>query len=372
MLNSAESHLCFSHLVIVIDPSLSVTLPGVQSGTDFTTGVMSDSELLDKAIDFYRVVLALCPPDHSHRSLSLNNLAISLDARFKQRGVQSDLDEAIDLHRAALALCPPGHSHRSLSLNNLAISLRDRFDQRGVLSDLDEAIDLHQAALALRPPGHSHRSSSLDNLAISLRDRFKQRGVLSDLDEAIDLHQAALALLPPGHSHRSSSLGNLASSLKDRFHQQGVLSDLDEAFMLYAQLSQISHVVLYSDLHAIKSWTISAEQFTHSSALTAYQTALRSLDDWQHVAGLSSSSHYFDVVSKATSSLPMDAFSCGVRHNAFKIAVELAEQGRAVFWSQLARFHTPLDEISASGNKNFSSRVQGPQLSPSQHPRGLF
>jgi len=190
---------------------------------------------------------------------------------------------------------------------------------------------------------------SLNNLAISLRVRFEQQGVLSDLDEAIDLLRAALALCPSGHSDRSMSLNNLANSLRDRFKQRGVLSDLDEAFTLHAQLSQISHAVLHSDLRAIKSWTISAEQFTHSSALTAYQTALRALDDWQHVAGLSSS-RYFDVVSKATSSFAMDAFSCGVRHNALKTAVELAEQGRAVFWSQLARFHTPLDEISASGD----------------------
>jgi len=147
------------------------------------------------------------------------------------------------------------------------------------------------------------------------------------------------------------SLNDLANSLGDRFRHESVLSDLDEAFTLYAQLSQISHAVsLGSDLHAVKSWTISAEQFKHSSALTAYQTALRVLDDWQHVAGLLSSSHYFDVVSKATSSLAMDAFSCGVRHNALKNAVELVEQGRAVFWSQLARFHTPLNDISASGD----------------------
>jgi len=191
---------------------------------------------------------------------------------------------------------------------------------------------------------------SLNNLAISLSDRFNQQGVLSDLDEVIDLHQAALALHPPGHLNRSMSLSNLATSLCVRFKQQGILSDLDEAFTLYAQLSQISHIVLHSDLHAIKSWTVSAEQLNHSSALTAYQTALRALDDWQHVAGLSSSSHHFDVVSKATSSLAMDAFSCGVRHNALTTAVELAEQGRAVFWSQLAHFHTPLDEISASGD----------------------
>ncbi|KAG2737083.1 hypothetical protein P692DRAFT_201875336, partial [Suillus brevipes Sb2] len=32
----------------------------------------------------------------------LNNLAVSLEDRFRQRGVPSDLDERIELHRAAL------------------------------------------------------------------------------------------------------------------------------------------------------------------------------------------------------------------------------------------------------------------------------
>jgi CHAT domain-containing protein len=220
----------------------------------------------------------------------------------------------------------------------------------GVLSDLDEAIELDQAALALHPPGHSNQSSSLNNLGIHLYARFEQRGVLSDLDEAIDLHQAALALCSTGHSNWSYSLQNLAFSLLARFKEHAQSSDLNEAFNLYGQLSHISHAVLHYDLNAVKSWTTSAEKLKHSSALAAYQTALKFLDNWQHVTGLLSSSNHFDVVSKATSTLAMDAFSCSVRHGALETAVELVEQGRAVFWTQLANFQTPLDEISASGD----------------------
>jgi len=109
-------------------------------------------------------------------------------------------------------------------------------------------------------------------------------------------------------------------------------------------------MILHHDIYTAKSWATSAEQLKHSSALAAYRTALRFLDDWQHAAGLSSSSHHFDLVRKATSSLAMDAFSCGVCDGALMTAVELVEQGRAVFWTQLARFHTPLDDISASGD----------------------
>ncbi|KAJ8589462.1 hypothetical protein M405DRAFT_791655 [Rhizopogon salebrosus TDB-379] len=310
-------------------------------------GVLSD---LDDAIDLHRAALALRSPGHSKRSESLNNLASHLYARFKQRGILSDLDEAIDLNQAALALCPPGHSERSASLNNFAISLHARFEQRGVLSDLDEAIDLHRATLALHPPGHPNQSLYLNNLGTCLYTRFQQRGILSDLDEAIDLDRAALALCPSGHSSRSDSLSNLAIHLYARFEQRSVLSDLDEVIDLDHAAIALHPPVLHGDLDAAKSWTTSAEKLKHSSALTAYQTALKFLDDWQHVTGLLSSSNHFDVVSKATSSLAMDAFSCCVCHGALETAVELVEQGRAVFWTQLAHFQTPLDAISASGD----------------------
>ncbi|KAG1830279.1 CHAT domain-containing protein [Suillus subalutaceus] len=258
--------------------------------------------------------------------------------------------------RAALRHCPPGNSRRSSSLNNLALSLRDRFKQRDIMSDLDEAIELHRAALLLRPPGHSDRSSSLNNLAINLRSRFEQRGIMSDLDEAIELHRAAL-LLPSPRSialHYSSVppvihfdphlLTISPTAFEADSSSGGVQSDLDEAFSLYLQLSCLSNAASRTDLSVVKSWAASADTLNHDSALLAYKTALKFLD--QHVALLSSSSHHFDVIREAVSSLATDAFSCSVRHCALTTAVELVEHGRAVFWTQLARFNTPLDELS--------------------------
>jgi CHAT domain-containing protein len=202
---------------------------------------------------------------------------------------------------------------------------------------------------------------SLNNLAISLGDRFTQRGDPSDLDEAIELHRAALLLRPPGHSDRSDSLNNLAVSLGDRFKQQGVPSDLDETFSLFSQLSHISHAVSRTDLTSAKSWATSAEATNHSSALVAYQTALKFLD--QHVALLSSSSRHYDAVSMATASLAVDAFSCSIRNGALATAVELVEQGRAVFWTQLARFRTTLDELSVARHTGAALSEEFKQLS---------
>ncbi|KAG2343882.1 hypothetical protein BDR05DRAFT_932887 [Suillus weaverae] len=256
--------------------------------------------------------------------------------------------------REALKRCPPGHSNRPQSLNNLAISLWNRFTQRGVPSDLDESVELHRAALLLRPSGHPDRSQSLNDLAVSLRDRFTQRG-------SIELHRAALLLCPPGHFDRSQSLNNLASSLRDRFNQRGIPSDLDETFSLFSQLPHISHAASHIDLTAAKSWAIAAEETNHGSALVAYQTALNFLD--QHVTLLSSSSRHFDVVRMATASLAVDAFSCSIRHGALTTAVELVEQGRAVFWTQLARLSSPFDELFLLGDTGAALEEEFKQLS---------
>jgi hypothetical protein len=51
-------------------------------------------------------------------------------------------------------------------------------------------------------------------------------------------------------------------------------------------------------------------------------------------------------VRKAISSLTMDS-SVPNRHGALSTVVELIEQSRAVFWTQLARFCTLLDHPSA-------------------------
>ncbi|KAG1734216.1 uncharacterized protein EDB91DRAFT_1250998 [Suillus paluster] len=218
-------------------------------------------------------------------SMSFTSIAISLETRFEQQTLLSDLDEAIELRRAVLAMLPPGHPVRCDSLAGLANGLQDRFQQQGVLYDLQipatgdpvrlsSAIELDRAALALCPPGHLHRSESLNNFAISLDDRFHQQGFLSDLDEVMELQRVALALRPSGHSDRSASLLHLAISLQCKSHYQGLSTDFDEIFKLYAQLSQVSHAFSRDDIRAAK-------------------TALKFLD--QYIAILSSSSHHFDV-----------------------------------------------------------------------------
>ena len=306
-------------------------------------GVMQD---LDEAVVLCREALNLCPQGHPTRSASLINLANRLSTRYKQIGVTEDLNEAIVLSREALHLHPQGHPDRSTSLISLASHLSTRCGQLGVMQDLDEAINLGREALNVLPQGHHFRSTSLDNLAVHLSSRYKQLGAMGDLDEAIILGREALNLRPQGHPDRSRSLDNLARHLCSRFTRSKRLQDKEELFNLYAQLAHIPQIVFSIDLSTTRSWIRVAEHFQNPTILLAYETSLRLLI--QHLSTLPSLPQHLDILKHLTSSLAVDAFSACLRKRAPTHAVELLEQGRGVFWSQLTRLHSPLDDVVAS------------------------
>lgn len=195
---------------------------------------------LDEAVSLHRQALALRPPPHPDRSVSLTNLGQTLQTVFAQGGQQRDLDEAITLHREALTMQSSQHRHRSQSFTNLGNALRTRFDHRGKQEDLKDAIKAHREALKLQPHSHPDRSTSLSNLGDALATHYAQNGGQErDLEEAITLYRQALELEPPPHPGRSISLGNLAKALIHRFAQMGQQGDVDEAISLLRQALEL-------------------------------------------------------------------------------------------------------------------------------------
>ncbi|KAI9458458.1 TPR-like protein [Boletus coccyginus] len=328
-----------------LDRSLSLNNLSVHLSTRYIQlGGMED---LREAIVLSREALDLCPQGHPHRSSSLNNLVNNLSTRYNQLGAMEDLREAIILGREALDLCPQGHPGRSLSLNNLAVCLSTRYKQLGEMEDLSEAIVLGRGALDLRPPGHPDRSSSLNYLADYLSTRFKQRGGMKDLDEAIALGREALDLCPQGHIHRSDSLNNLACSFRDRFIYLRQAKDKEEVFSLYTQFAHVPQFISSDDLYATRAWIRMAHDLQHPTIVLACETSLRLLT--QYLATLPPLPQHLDVLKSLTSSLAADAFSACLHENTPSHAVELLEQGRGVFWTQLTRLRSPLEDLVVSG-----------------------
>ena len=90
-----------------------------------------------------------------------------------------------------------------------------------------------------------------------------------------------------------------------------------------------------------------AEDFQHPTILLAYETSLRLLI--QHLATLPSLPQHLVILKNLMSSLAVDAFSACLRKRAPAHAVELLVQGRGVFWSQLTRLRSPLDDVIVPG-----------------------
>jgi len=303
-------------------------------------------EDLDEAIVLEREALYLHLQGHPGRSTSLNNLAVRLSTRYKQLGRMEDLDEAIVLDREALDLRPQGHPNRSQSLGNLAIHLSTRYNQLGRMEDLDEGIVLDREALDLRPQGHPSRPRSLNNLACELSARYEKLGAMKDLDEAIVLGREARDLCPQGHFLRFDSLINLACHLSVRFAHLSHLKDKDEVFSLYTQLAHVPQIVTTDGLSATRIWIRMAQRFQHPTILLAYESSLRSLT--QYLVTLPSLPQHLSILKNLTSSLAVDALSTCLHGRAPTHAVELLEQGRGVFWSQLTRIRSPLDDLVTS------------------------
>ena len=307
-------------------------------------GAMED---LNEAIVLARDTLALCTAGHTFRSTVLNNLSAYLSTRCNQLGAMEDLNEAIVLARDTLALSTAEHPGRPAFLSNLSNYLSTRYDQLGVMEDLSEAIVIARDTLALSTAEHPGRPTLLNNLSAHLTTRYKQLGAMEDLDEAIVLIRDALVLCPPGHRDRSMILQGLAGYLYTRFKKSSQLEDKEETFTLYAQLAHPFSVVSSTDLSAARAWIRAAEEFHHPTTLLAYQTSLRLLT--HHVTTLPPLPQHRTLLKRITSSLAMDTFSACLRNRSPKNAVELLEQGRGVFWSQLTRLRPPLDDVIASG-----------------------
>ncbi|KAG6376569.1 hypothetical protein JVT61DRAFT_1547 [Boletus reticuloceps] len=123
--------------------------------------------------------------------------------------------------------------------------------------------------------------------------------------------------------------------------------DKKSLFSLYAQLVDAPQLVSLTDLSAARAWIQVAEEFQHPATLLAYETSLQLLI--HHLAALPLLPQHLIILKERSASLAVDAFSACLRRGARVRAVELLEQGRSVFWSQLSRLRFPLDDVMASG-----------------------
>ncbi|KAG9029926.1 hypothetical protein FRB95_004722 [Tulasnella sp. JGI-2019a] len=320
-------------------------------------GQMGNMADLEESIRHNREALALCPIGHSYRASTLHNLGNGLETRFGRTGTMADLEDSIRCYEEALSLCPIGHYDRALALNNIGTGLSRRFEQTGNIGDLEESIRYHQEALTLRLDDHPDRASTLSNIGTGLSMRFGRTGNMADLEGAIRHYHEALALCPPGVSAHAVTLNNLGVGLRRRFECTGSIANLKESIQHFMDAAGHSLSRLSHRLAGASNWVKTAHDNGLESIEDAYSIYMDIFDRSLLLPASSILDTYAHIVHLRRDMVHVteDATSHAIQKQRPRKAVEIAERGRALLFTQLGNYRTPLNDLEAA-NKDLANR----------------
>lgn len=358
--------------------------------------VLGTDDDLDESIGLCREALGFFPHDHPWRNQARQELRTMLQDRYRRLGGrwEPDLLEAISLLREGIALCAEGrYDHtetvfdlvgalclyhedfrrpkcleeavtlcetwfkrrqdteqylRGLFLHKSARVAMLRYYHHRQQVDLDTTVSRYEEALKARPVGHISRHESLIELADALCHRFEVVRATEDATKAMTLLKDALEGLSVGHPDRATPLFQMA-----RLHLlEGTPShDIPTALDILAQALSDRHQSAQARLRSALMILKTLEHDVSISLLDP-QSRMMLLDVYIATAGLLPRVAYFglDIDSRLRVLADADKLAVdGAAHALIleqpQLAIELLEQGRAVFWSQQLRLRTAFDAL---------------------------
>ncbi|EIN05296.1 hypothetical protein PUNSTDRAFT_74979 [Punctularia strigosozonata HHB-11173 SS5] len=305
---------------------------------------LSDGRDIEKSVTIRHEVLEICPVGFRDRWELLGNLAMTLHLRFSWGGELDDLEKAVRLSRQAVDEAPTDHPRGFAPAILLAEILSLRFNEVGDLADLNEAVHWSTRAMAIVSPSVADYSTVVLGTVSHLCSRFTQLFASEDIEMAIILSERLLASIPADHADHVAAVYSLAKSLLLRGPMQNNTRDVRSKFLGIARVLGIIQTS-YGDI-------LAAEKSVSTTLLDMYvqavgllpriaffglqlQARLQSLISGQHIA-LAGASHALNM------SFP-------------QVAIEILEQGRAVFWTHALRLRSPFDAVPIEFRHRLSS-----------------
>jgi len=360
---------------------------------------------LDNAETFLREAIELLPADlektRDSRATALNNLSTVLLARYEECGIREDLREAMRLQMEALKLESSSEEGFLSSLSNLVVAQFSAYeipmDARQVLSsyqpsssiedlaskptleeeqdeievDLNVTIGLCEEALENAISTNPHYPAILNNLGNILRLRFqsnmrfedKRESAKADLQRGIQLLEQSVAILEERYP-QSSQFSTGCLNLGIAFFQKAVISeDDDAAASQYRDAGAASFKKGVTNAYAptstkfmiAKTWAAQAEYYGHPTALEAFRygisllplLAVLNADLELRQQRLMGGARGASNENLRTDGLAIRAAGCAIRAGKLEEAIELLEEGRAVFWTQAMQVRSPMHDLEA-------------------------
>lgn len=305
----------------------------------------------DKRVSDITEAIALCREilQDERTPFAINavcGLAECLSQYHKECGDMGKLQEAITLCETWLGKSQS--EHHGLLLCTYASSLLLRYECSHNSEDLGKAILSYEGALEHLPAGHTDRPTRIISLSESVRRRFEISNLSEDIQRAANLLKEAQSYLPDGQPDRATTLFKLA-----RLH----LYETAPFFDIRASLEQTTQAVTYGYQDAQRRLSQVLDVLRHlerHGSLLQRDPSLREacLKVYTLSIELLPRVAYFglDIASRLrvlndSDHLAADGAAHALILSQPKLAIELLEQGRAVFWSQHLRLRTAFNAL---------------------------
>ncbi|EKJ79072.1 hypothetical protein FPSE_00673 [Fusarium pseudograminearum CS3096] len=210
-------------------------LNNLSAKLDLKAEVTGNSNTYEEAIEVAKKALALTPDGHPDQAKWLNNLATHLIEKFDRSWDLSDLQDAINAASKASDLTLNGPT-KARYLEVVAGSLNCKYENMGLLTDLKEAIRLTEMALEMLPTHHSKRPQVASTLSDLLSNMYLRNDTIQDLDRAIELSREAADANSDNIPYKAIYLDRLAMQLNLRSTRSRtdprLWKDLEESIQL--------------------------------------------------------------------------------------------------------------------------------------------
>jgi hypothetical protein len=349
---------------------------------------------LEESIELSRYAIDVLPDGHNHRADFCSSLGTAICRRFYETRDAADLDEALVLGRFAMAAMSPLSVHYWSGVIEIISYLCIRFEIFQAADDINQAVSLSEGLLKTIPDGHTEKDHVAHHLAKTLLLRGAHMNAREDIDRAIcelvPVRKRLVQTVVAPEVFRT-----LAASYLTRFRLTRASHDAGHALDITNDLLDVvepSHYERFQCLvHAAELYsergtpfyniTIAlkhiAEAMLNSSrdirsrmqgAKTFLDIVKTQYKDIWATASPAISARLLDVYISAISFLPRVAFFGLHLHSRLQSlaigqsialdgashalnislperALEVLEQGRAIFWNHTLQLRSPFDHV---------------------------
>ncbi|KAN0134245.1 CHAT domain containing protein, partial [Lactarius tabidus] len=304
-------------------------------------------QLLNKVIECLRDAVEVRPPGTHRVLLGLANaLATRARQRFSKYGLSEGLEEANSYHfEELLPNTLPVSEDNTDYLIELSNCYKIKFSHTNDSSDIEKSIEYSRLSLDSTTFGDSCRVHALVGLRNVLFLAFKHTNELNYLDESISQGYDILEMNDAKPFH-FSTIRHLISSLLIRTSSLRQREDLDEILRLMPLALGSPYARTPDEFEHSCDWAYLARRIRHPSVLIAYKSAMPLMQKSLSFAPTAPIQHtHLVAMEEHCQSMPLDYASYQIVLGQFEEAIETLEQGRALIWSEMRGFRSPIAEV---------------------------